>query len=129
VVGGSDAVRRELERLSEAQLRLLGQLDRNQELTKTAILLMDGGNPVSEVLETLEWIPERTACDEAIQALYASRRQLREAIVATILAEGKSVSEIAASLGLAHGQIIGLVAEHGNAVDPASRSGLTAESA
>jgi hypothetical protein len=122
-------VRQELEKLSGAQLRLLGQLDRNQELTKTAILLIDGGNPVSEVLETLEWIPERTACDEAIQALYASRRQLREAIVATILAEGKSVSEIAASLGLAHGQIIGLVAEHGNAVDPASRSGFTAESA
>jgi hypothetical protein len=129
VVGGSDAVRRDLEKLGEAQSSLLSQLGRNQEVTKTAIDLIDDGTPVSEVLETLEWIPERTACDEAIQALYASRRELREAIVATILGEGKSVSEIAASLGLAHGQIIGLIAEHGNAVDPAPRNGFTAESA
>ena len=54
----------------------------------------------------------RQASDEAIRALYESRRQLREVAVAVALDEGWSVAEIAASFDLNHNQIVGAVGEH-----------------
>ena len=76
------------------------------------MVLLEGGTPLFTALESLGWVEHRNVSDEAIRALYTSRRHLREAAVALALNEGRDVAEIATAFDLNHNQLIGPVAEH-----------------
>ena len=112
MVDGIDAVLRALETVSAANLVVRRQLETNERLMRKVIVLLEGGTPLFTALEGLGWVEQRKASDEAIRALYASRRHLREVAVAVALDEGRDVAEIATAFDLNHNQLIGPVAEH-----------------
>lgn len=114
MVGGTEELRQALVRTSEANIRLRVQLESNERLMRSLIVLIDEGMPVFTALGTMNWVPERDASDAAIRDLYEERKALRDLAVVTALAEGRSVSEIAQAFGLRHDQIVGHVGDDPN---------------
>ena len=112
MVDGVDAMLRALETVSAANLAVRQQLEMNERLMRTLMGLLEGGTPLFTALGSLGWVEQRNASDEAIRALYTSRRHLREVAVAVALDEGREVAEIATAFDLNHNQLIGPVAEH-----------------
>jgi len=111
-------LRAAIEDLIQANLFVRSQLEENERLLKEALAHIDSGLTVGETLRSLPTVEERAANQGAVQVFYARRSGVRTAAIRAALAEGMTVSDLAAAFGIHHETIASHVAESAAGIDP-----------
>ena len=106
-----NGVAESIEALIGAHRELRMRLEDNERILNRALVELAEGTRVAHAMRAVPSIEARAASEAAVQALYAARHRVREAVIGAALQEGMSITEVAAEYGVAPDVVVGFANE------------------